>query len=74
MVPAQNPASSASFFPRVVIVTLPRVVVRDTAQSFEPGSDIYIVYNDQSQTGLPADIFGRKDRQLVVKATYLLQR
>ena len=39
-----------------------------------PGSDIYIVYNDQSQTGLPADIFVRKDRQLVVKATYLLQR
>ena len=39
-----------------------------------PGSDIYIVYNDLSQTGLPADIFGRKDRQLVVKATYLLQR
>ena len=37
-------------------------------------SDIYVVYNDTSQTGLPADIFGRKDRQLVVKATYLLQR
>ena len=41
---------------------------------YRPGSDIYIVYNDQSQTGLPADLFGRKDRQLVVKATYLLQR
>jgi hypothetical protein len=41
---------------------------------YKPGSDLYIVYNDQSQTGLPADIFGRKDRQLVVKATYLLQR
>jgi hypothetical protein len=41
---------------------------------YRPGSDIYIVYNDLSQTGLPADIFGRKDRQLVVKATYLLQR
>ena len=41
---------------------------------YRPGSDIYVVYNDQSQTGLPADIFGRKDRQLVVKATYLLQR
>jgi hypothetical protein len=41
---------------------------------YKPGSDIYIVYNDLSQTGLPADIFGRKDRQLVVKATYLLQR
>jgi hypothetical protein len=41
---------------------------------YRPGSDIYVVYNDLSQTGLPADIFGRKDRQLVVKATYLLQR
>ncbi|MCC7178473.1 MAG: hypothetical protein IT177_08790 [Acidobacteria bacterium] len=41
---------------------------------YRPGSDIYIVYNDLSQTGLPADIFGRKDRQLVVKMTYLLQR
>lgn len=41
---------------------------------YKPGSDIYVVYNDLSQTGLPADIFGRKDRQLVVKATYLLQR
>ncbi len=41
---------------------------------YRPGSDLYIVYNDLSQTGLPADIFGRKDRQLVVKMTYLLQR
>ena len=41
---------------------------------YRPGSDIYIVYNDLSQTGLPVDVFGRKDRQLVVKATYLLQR
>ena len=41
---------------------------------YKPGSDVYIVYNDLSQTGLPADIFGRKDRQVVVKATYLLQR
>ena len=41
---------------------------------FRPGSDLYVVYNDLSQTGLPADIFGRKDRQLVVKMTYLLQR
>ncbi len=39
-----------------------------------PGSDLYIVYNDLSQTGLPADIFGQKDRQLVVKLNYLLQR
>jgi hypothetical protein len=41
---------------------------------YRPGSDIYIVYNDLSKTGLPADIFGAKDRQLVVKMTYLLQR
>jgi hypothetical protein len=41
---------------------------------YRPGSDLYIVYNDLSQTGLPADIFGRQDRQLVVKMTYLLQR
>ena len=41
---------------------------------YRPGSDLYVVFNDLSQTGLPADIFGRKDRQLVVKMTYLLQR
>jgi hypothetical protein len=39
-----------------------------------PGSDLYLVYNDLSQTGLPADLFGRKDRQLVVKVNYLIQR
>ncbi len=39
-----------------------------------PGSDLYAVYNDLSQTGLPADIFGKKDRQFLVKMTYLLQR
>ena len=41
---------------------------------YRPGSDIYIVYNDLSQTGLPADVFGRKDRQFLIKATYLLQK
>ena len=41
---------------------------------YRPGSDIYVVYNDLSQTGLPADIFGKKDRQFILKATYLLQR
>jgi hypothetical protein len=41
---------------------------------YRPGSDLYIVYNELAQTGLPADIFGQKDRQLVVKLTYLLQR
>ena len=39
-----------------------------------PGSDLYIVYNDLSQTGLPADILGQKDRQLVLKLNYLIQR
>jgi len=41
---------------------------------YRPGSDLYIVYNELAQTGLPADIFGQKDRQLVVKLNYLLQR
>ena len=41
---------------------------------YKPGSDIYIVYSDLAQTGLPADVFGKKDRQLVVKMTYLMQR
>jgi hypothetical protein len=39
-----------------------------------PGSDLYIVYNELRQTGLPADIFAQKDRQLVVKMNYLIQR
>jgi hypothetical protein len=39
-----------------------------------PGSDLYIVYNELRQTGLPADIFAQKDRQLVLKVNYLLQR
>jgi len=41
---------------------------------YRPGSDLYVVYNELAQTGLPADIFGQKDRQLVVKLNYLLQR
>ncbi|MGH9383905.1 MAG: hypothetical protein ACRD2N_06440 [Vicinamibacterales bacterium] len=39
-----------------------------------PGSDLYIVYNELRQTGLPADIFAQKDRQLGVKVNYLVQR
>jgi hypothetical protein len=39
-----------------------------------PGSDLYIVYNELRQTGLPTDVFAQKDRQLVVKLNYLLQR
>jgi hypothetical protein len=39
-----------------------------------PGSDIYLVYNELRQTGLPSDIFEQKDRQLVLKMNYLVQR
>jgi hypothetical protein len=39
-----------------------------------PGSDLYIVYNELRQTGLPLDVFAQKDRQLVLKLNYLLQR
>ncbi len=39
-----------------------------------PGSDLYVVYNELRQTGLPSDIFAQKDRQLVVKVNYLVQR
>ena len=39
-----------------------------------PGSDLYIVYNELRQTGLPSDLFAQKDRQLVLKVNYLLQR
>ncbi len=39
-----------------------------------PGSDLFVVYNDLRQTGLPADVFGQKDRQLVVKLNYLIQK
>jgi hypothetical protein len=39
-----------------------------------PGSDLYVVYNELRQTGLPSDLFAQKDRQLIVKVNYLLQR
>ena len=39
-----------------------------------PGSDLYIVYNDFQQAGLPQDVFRPSDRQIVVKMTYLLAR
>ncbi len=41
---------------------------------YRPGSDLYIVYNDLQQTGLPQDVFEPSDRQIVVKMTYLLAR
>ena len=39
-----------------------------------PGSDLYVVYNELRQTGLPTDMFAQRDRQLIVKASYLIQR
>jgi hypothetical protein len=41
---------------------------------YRPGSDIYVVYNDLQQTGLPHGLFSPSDRQLVVKMNYLLTR
>ena len=41
---------------------------------YRPGSDLYIVYNDLQQTGLPTDVFTPTDRQIVVKMNYLLAR
>jgi hypothetical protein len=39
-----------------------------------PGSDLYVVYNELRQTGLPSDVFAQRDRQFIVKMNYLLQR
>ena len=41
---------------------------------YRPGSDLYVVYNDLHQTGLPSDIFAPNDKQFVVKMSFLLQR
>ena len=41
---------------------------------YRPGSDLYIVYNDLQETGLPPDTFAPRDRQFVVKLNYLLAR
>ncbi|MEZ5293253.1 MAG: DUF5916 domain-containing protein [Vicinamibacterales bacterium] len=38
------------------------------------GSDLYVVYNDLRQTGLPSDVFAQKDRSLAVKLNYLIQK
>ena len=38
------------------------------------GTGLFVVYNDLRQTGLPADVFAQKDRQLVVKLNYLVQK
>jgi Domain of unknown function (DUF5916)/Carbohydrate family 9 binding domain-like len=41
---------------------------------YRPGSDLYVVYNDLQQTGLPAGVFAANDRQFVIKFNYLLTR
>jgi hypothetical protein len=41
---------------------------------YRPGSDLYIVYNDLQQTGLPQGTLVPTDRQFVVKMNYLLAR
>jgi hypothetical protein len=41
---------------------------------YRPGSDLYLVYNDLHQTGLPTDVFAPSDKQVVLKLNYLLQR
>ena len=41
---------------------------------YRPGSDLYVVYNDLQQTGLPMSAFAPSDRQIVVKLNYLLAR
>ena len=75
---------------RVDFATSPRATVRSLTQYnslthevttsvrfnliYRPGSDLYVVYNDLQQTGLPHETFGPSDRQLVVKLNYLLAR
>jgi hypothetical protein len=39
-----------------------------------PGSDLYVVYNELRQTGLASDVFAPRDRQLVIKVNYLVQK
>jgi Domain of unknown function (DUF5916)/Carbohydrate family 9 binding domain-like len=41
---------------------------------YRPGSDLYVVYNDLHETGLPTDVFAPSDKQLVLKLNFLLQR
>ncbi len=38
------------------------------------GSDLYVVYNDLQQFDLAPDVFRQKDRQLVLKLNYLVQK
>ena len=41
---------------------------------YRPGSDLYIVYNDLQETGVPRAAFAASDRQFVVKLNFLLAR
>ena len=41
---------------------------------YRPGSDLYVVYNDLRQSGLPQGAVAPRDRQFVVKINYLLAR
>jgi hypothetical protein len=41
---------------------------------YRPGSDLYVVYTDLQQTGLPLGALAPSDRQLAIKFTYLLAR
>jgi hypothetical protein len=41
---------------------------------YRPGSDLYVVYNDLRQNGLPQGAVAPRDRQFVVKINYLLAR
>jgi hypothetical protein len=41
---------------------------------YRPGSDLYVVYSDLRQTGLPLSALAPSDRQLAIKFTYLLAR
>jgi len=41
---------------------------------YRPGSDLYVVYTDLRQTGLPLSALAPSDRQLAIKFTYLLAR
>ena len=75
---------------RADVAMTPRATVRGLAQYnslthevttsvrfnfiYRPGSDLYIVYNDLQQTGLPGGTFAPTDRQFVVKMNYLLAR
>jgi hypothetical protein len=71
-----------AFSPRATVRSLTQYnsLTREVTNSvrfnfiYRPGSDIYIVYNDLQQTGVPQGLFTPSDRQFVVKMNYLLAR